>query len=155
MPRTSSPRKSGTARPISSINDYQKLRALYGQLLAEVQRITSEGDYEAAKALIETYGVQIDPVLHKEVLDRYAKLNLAPYTGFVNPVYTPVVENGKIVDVKVEYPRTTSSRCCGTARSIRSSEARTAQGRSRTSTSTTSRANGGMRNLFSPSRALA
>jgi dipeptidyl-peptidase-3 len=84
------------------VNDYQKLRALYGRLLAEVQRITSEGDYEAAKALIEDYGVRIDPELHKEVLDRYAKLNLAPYAGFVNPVYTPVVENGKIVDVRID-----------------------------------------------------
>ena len=83
------------------INDYQKLRRLYGELLAEVQRITSEGDYEAARSLIETYGVQVEPELHKEVLDRYAKLNLAPYSGFVNPVYTPVMENGKIVDVKV------------------------------------------------------
>jgi len=84
------------------VNDYAKLRGLYGELLAEVQRITSEGDYEAAKALIETYGVQVDQDLHKEVLDRYAKLNLAPYSGFVNPVYTPVVENGKIVDVKID-----------------------------------------------------
>ncbi len=83
------------------INDYAKLRRLYGQLLAEVQRITSEGDYKAAKALIETYGVQVDQALHKEVLDRYAKLHLAPYSGFVNPVYTPVVENGRIVDVKI------------------------------------------------------
>ncbi|MCX6569044.1 MAG: dihydrofolate reductase, partial [Candidatus Aminicenantes bacterium] len=83
------------------INDYQKLRALFGELLAEVQRITSEGDYEAAKNLIENYGVQVDQELHKEVLARYAKLHLAPYAGFVNPVYTPVFENGKIVDVKV------------------------------------------------------
>jgi dipeptidyl-peptidase-3 len=85
------------------INDYQKLRRLYGELLADVQRITSEGDYEAARNLIETYGVQVDQGLHKEVLDRYARLNLAPYAGFVNPVYTPVIENGKIVDVKVSY----------------------------------------------------
>jgi dipeptidyl-peptidase-3 len=84
------------------INDYQKLRNLYGRLLAEVQRITSEGDYEAARGLIETYGVQVDRDLHKEVLERYAKLNLAPYSGFVNPVYTPVVENGRIVDVKID-----------------------------------------------------
>jgi dipeptidyl-peptidase-3 len=84
------------------VNDYQKLRDLYGQLLAEIQRITSEGDYEAARNLIETYGVQVDQDLHKEVLDRYAKLNLAPYSLFVNPVYTPVVENGKIVDVKID-----------------------------------------------------
>jgi len=84
------------------VNDYGKLRQLYGRLLAEVQRITSEGDYEAAKNLIETYGVQVDQDLHKEVLDRYAKLNLAPYSGFVNPVYTPVVENGAIVDVRID-----------------------------------------------------
>jgi dipeptidyl-peptidase-3 len=83
------------------INDYEKLRALYGRLLAEVQRITSEGDYEAAKALVEDYGVKVDPELHKEVLERYAKLHLAPYSGFVNPVYTPVVENGRVVDVKI------------------------------------------------------
>jgi dipeptidyl-peptidase-3 len=83
------------------VNDYAKLRGLFGRLLAEVQRITSEGDYEAAKALMETYGVQVDQDLHKEVLDRYAKLHLAPYAGFVNPVYTPVIENGKIVDVKI------------------------------------------------------
>jgi dipeptidyl-peptidase-3 len=86
------------------IKDYQKLRALYGRLLAEIQRITSEGDYPAAKAFIETYGIQVDPVLHKEVLDRYAKLKLAPYTGFLNVVYVPVEQNGKIVDIKVEYP---------------------------------------------------
>ncbi len=83
------------------INDYQKLRRLYGELLAEVQRITSEGDYAAARALIEDYGVQVDQALHKEVLDRYAKLDLAPYSGFVNPVFTPVIENGKIVDVRL------------------------------------------------------
>ncbi|MGB8959825.1 MAG: hypothetical protein WCC00_12525 [Candidatus Aminicenantales bacterium] len=83
------------------INDYAKLRRLFGRLLAEVQRITSEGDYEAAKALMETYGVQVDQALHQEVLDRYAKLHLAPYSGFVNPVYTPVIENGRIVDVKI------------------------------------------------------
>jgi dipeptidyl-peptidase-3 len=86
------------------INDYQKLRQLYGKLLMEVQRITSEGDYDAARDLVETYGVQVDQELHKEVLDRYSKLNLAPYGGFINPIYTPVVENGEIVDIKVEYP---------------------------------------------------
>ncbi len=83
------------------INDYQKLRRLYGELLAEIQRITSEGDYAAARSLIEDYGVQVDQALHKEVLDRYAKLDLAPYSGFVNPVFTPVIENGKIVDVRL------------------------------------------------------
>ncbi|MCK4645122.1 MAG: dihydrofolate reductase [Candidatus Aminicenantes bacterium] len=86
------------------INDYQKLRKLFGELLVEVQRITSEGDYKAARDLVENYGVKVDPELHKEVLDRYSKLNLAPYGGFINPIYTPVIENGKIVDVKIEYP---------------------------------------------------
>ena len=86
------------------INDHQKLRQLYGELLEEVQRITSEGDYEAARDLVETYGVQVDQELHKEVLERYSKLKLAPYGGFINPAYTPVIKNGKIVDVKIEYP---------------------------------------------------
>ena len=86
------------------INDHQKLRQLYGELLVEVQRITSEGNYEEARNLVETYGVQVDQELHKEVLERYSKLKLAPYGGFINPVYTPVVKNGKIVDVKIEYP---------------------------------------------------
>ncbi|MGM0466835.1 MAG: dipeptidyl-peptidase 3 family protein, partial [Acidobacteriota bacterium] len=86
------------------INDYQKLRDLYGELLKEVQRITSEGDYEAAKSLVENYGVQIDSELHKEVLDRYSKLNLAPYGGFMNPLYTPIKEDGEIIDVTISYP---------------------------------------------------
>jgi dipeptidyl-peptidase-3 len=86
------------------INDYVKLRKLFGELLKEIQRITSEGDYEAARDLVETHGVQIDQELHKEMLDRYAKLNLAPYGGFMNPIYTPVMEDGKIVDVKILYP---------------------------------------------------
>lgn len=85
------------------INDFNKLRQLFGQLLAEVQRIKSEGDYEAGKALVETYGVKVDPVLHAEVLERFKKLNLAPYSGFVNPEYELVKENGEIVDVKVKY----------------------------------------------------
>lgn len=86
------------------INDHLKLRQLYGELLVEVQRITSEGDYEAARDLVENYGVQVDQELHKEVLERYSKLNLAPYGGFMNPIYTPVIEDGKIVDVKIVYP---------------------------------------------------
>ena len=94
-------RKTRDGKTFFVVNDYAKLRALYGRLLAEVQRITSEGDYKAAKALVETYGVQVDPDLHKEVLERYAKLDLAPYSGFVNPVYAPVVEAGRIVDVKI------------------------------------------------------
>ena len=86
------------------INDYEKLRGLFGELLAEVQRIKSEGDYEAGRKLVEDYGVKVDQNIHKEVLDRYAKLNIAPYKGFVNPVYTPVLdENGNITDVKVDY----------------------------------------------------
>ncbi|MDE6270161.1 MAG: dipeptidyl peptidase 3, partial [Muribaculaceae bacterium] len=85
------------------INDYDALRGLFGELLAEVQRIRSTGDYEAGRALVEQYAVKVDPELHKEVLDRYARLNLPPYRGFVNPVYTPVIEDGKIVDVKVSY----------------------------------------------------
>ncbi len=86
------------------INDYEGLRTLYGQLLAEIQRITSEGDYAAAKEMVETYAVKVDQPLHKEILDRYAHLNLAPYKGFVNPVYTPVYDaEGNITDVKIDY----------------------------------------------------
>ncbi len=85
------------------VNDYQKLRGLFGDLLREIQRIKSEGDYEAGRALVETYGVKVDPTLHAEVLERYAKLNLEPYSGFVNPIYKPVMENGQIIDVLLEY----------------------------------------------------
>ena len=86
------------------INDYDKLRQLFGKLLAEVQRIKSEGDYEAGKALVEKYAVKVDIELHKEVLARYKELNLAPYKGFVNPKYTLVEdENGNVCDVKVTY----------------------------------------------------
>ncbi len=86
------------------INDYDKLRALFGKLLAEVQRIKSEGDYEAGKALVEKYAVKVDIELHKEVLARYKKLNLAPYKGFVNPKYSLVEdENGIVTDVTVTY----------------------------------------------------
>lgn len=86
------------------INDYEKLRNLFAQLLVEIQRIKSTGDFDAAKKLIESYAIQIDPVLHKEILDRYNALNLAPYKGFVNPVYTPVLDaDGNIVDVHIRY----------------------------------------------------
>ena len=85
------------------VNDYEKLRTLFGDLLREIQRIKSTGDFAAGQALVETYGVQVDPALHKEVLDRYAKLKLEPYAGFGNPVYKPVMENGEIVDVLIEY----------------------------------------------------
>ncbi len=86
------------------INDYEGLRRLYGELLAEIQRITSEGDYAAGKEMVETYAVKIDPALHNEILERYAQLDLAPYKGFVNPVYTPVLDKeGHITDVKIDY----------------------------------------------------
>ena len=86
------------------INDYTKLRSLFGDLLKEIQRIKSQGDFEAGKALIENYGVKVDPVLHKEVKDRFAKLSVAPYKGFIQPRLVPVEVNGKITDVKIEYP---------------------------------------------------
>lgn len=86
------------------INDYGKLRTLFGQLLAEIQRIRSEGDYPAAKAIVEAYGVKVDADLHSEVLARYQKLNIAPYKGFVNPVYEPVTNSaGEITDIKITY----------------------------------------------------
>ena len=85
------------------VNDYEALRGLFGDLLAEIQRIKSEGDFEAGKALVETYAVNIDPALHKEVRERYAALELKPYGGFVNPDIVPVVKNGKTVDYKIEY----------------------------------------------------
>lgn len=86
------------------VNDYEKLRTLFGQLLAEVQRIKSTGDFVAARNLVETYAVRVDPVLHAEVLERYKKLNLAPYKGFVNPKYEAVTDaKGNITDVTVTY----------------------------------------------------
>ena len=86
------------------VNDYAKLRELFGQLLGEIQRIKSEGDFEAARQLVEAYAVKVDPELHKEILSRYEKLNLAPYKGFVNPVYTPEFDkDGNIIDVKISY----------------------------------------------------
>lgn len=85
------------------INDYEALRGLFAELLAEIQRIKSEGDYAAGKNLVETYAVNIDPQLHKEVLERYAALNLKPYGGFVNPDIVPVEKDGKVVDYKIVY----------------------------------------------------
>ena len=85
------------------VNDHEALRGLFGELLAEIQRIKSEGDYAAGKALVEKYAVDIDPELHKEVLERYAALNLKPYGGFLNPEIVPVVKGGKVVDYVVEY----------------------------------------------------
>lgn len=86
------------------INDYDKLRVLFGDLLREIQRIKSEGDYEAGKNLVETYGVKVNPELHKEVLERFAKLNLKPYKGFVQPKLVAVMNGEEISDVKIEYP---------------------------------------------------
>lgn len=87
------------------INDYDKLHDLFGQLLREIQRIKSEGDYEAGKNLVETYGVNVDPALHAEVLERYATLDAKPYSGFIQPKLTAVKEGDKITDVKVSYPQ--------------------------------------------------
>ena len=86
------------------INDYKALRNLFGQLLAEIQRVRSEGDYEAGRKLVLDYAVAVDPALHKEILERYSHLDIAPYKGFVNPVYTPVRnDKGEIIDVTVDY----------------------------------------------------
>ena len=86
------------------IADYEELRRLIATLLAEVQRIKSEGDYEAARQLVERYAVKVDPVLHQEVLDRYQQLNLAPYKGFINPWLLPVRDHdGNICDIQVNY----------------------------------------------------
>lgn len=86
------------------VNDFAKLRQLFATLLKELQRIKSEGDYEAGKKLIATYAVNIDPELHKELKERYAALDLKPYGGFINPDITPVEKDGKVIDYKVEYP---------------------------------------------------
>jgi len=86
------------------INDYDKLRVLFGDLLREIQRIKSQGDFAAGQALVENYGVKVDPVLHQEVKDRFASLKVAPYKGFTQPRLIPVIRNGEILDVKIEYP---------------------------------------------------
>lgn len=86
------------------INDYNKLRSLFGELLREIQRIKSEGDFNAGKNLVETYGVKVDAALHKEVLERFARLNVKPYRGFIQPKLIAVMDGDKITDVKIEYP---------------------------------------------------
>ncbi len=96
--------KTRDGKTYFTINDYEKLRALFGELLAEVQRIKSQGDFDSAKALVEGYGVKIDRQLHEEVLDRFAKLNIKPYTGFVNAKLSAQKDGDNIVDVTVEYP---------------------------------------------------
>ena len=98
-------KKTKAGKTYFVINDHEKLRTLFGGLLREVQRIKSEGDYEAGKNLVENYGVKVDPVLHKEVLERWKKLNIAPFSGFINPKLIPVFGNqDKLSDVKIEYP---------------------------------------------------
>ncbi|MBI5727123.1 MAG: dihydrofolate reductase, partial [Ignavibacteriales bacterium] len=86
------------------INDYKKLRTIFGELLREMQRISSEGDFKSAQALVENYGVFIDKDLHAEVLQRFEKLHIAPYRGFINPILKPLYKGKQIVDVQVEYP---------------------------------------------------
>ena len=85
------------------INDYYKLRNLFGKLLAEIQRIKSTGDYEAARQLVEDYGTTINKKLHQEIIERFKKLDIPPFTGFINPQYIPVMENNKIVDINIQY----------------------------------------------------
>ncbi len=94
------------------INDYNKLQDLFGELLAEVQRIKSEGDYEAGKKLVETYGVQVDPVLHKEVKERFGKLNIAPYGGFINPEFLITKVEKPLLTFKLNTRMTILNRCC-------------------------------------------
>ena len=86
------------------INDYQGLRDLFGLLLREIQRITSEGDYAGAAAIVEKYAVAVDQDLHKEVLDRYQKLHISPYSGFINPSFVVVKKGETISDVRISYP---------------------------------------------------
>ena len=86
------------------INNYEQLRHLFGELLAEVQRIKSEGDFNAACNLVENYAVKVDDKLHAEVLERFTKLDIAPYKGFINPVYKPILNSeDEIIDVEVDY----------------------------------------------------
>jgi dipeptidyl-peptidase-3 len=87
------------------VNNYEKLRTIFGELLKEIQRIKSEGDYKSATALVEGYGVKVDKTLHEEILDRFEKLNVAPYKGFIQPKLVPVMDGDKITDVKIEYPK--------------------------------------------------
>lgn len=86
------------------INDYEALRDIFGQQLREIQRVKSQGDYEAGKNLVETYGVQVDAELHAEVLKRTEKLNIAPYAGFIQPEMEPVYDGEEMVDVRLNYP---------------------------------------------------
>jgi len=86
------------------VRDYERLRELFGELLRELQRIKSAGDYTAIRDLVERYAVKVDPAMHSEVLARYAKLDIPPFAGFIGPRLVPVRDGGRIVDVKIEYP---------------------------------------------------
>ncbi len=86
------------------VNDFEALRELFGEMLREIPRIKSTGDYDAGRAIVEKYAVKIDPEMHREVLERYGTLGIEPYGGFINPEYKPVMESGRIVDIKIEYP---------------------------------------------------
>lgn len=97
-------KKTRDGKTFFVVNDYDKLRELFGKLLREVQRIKSEGDFTAGKELVETYGVQVDQHIHREVLTRVKALDIPPYAGFVNPKLTPVEQDGDIIDIEVEYP---------------------------------------------------
>ena len=100
------------------VNDYEKLRVLFGELLREIQRIKSEGDYEAGKNLVENYGVKVDTALHAEVLERAKKLKTAPYGGFINPKLVAVKnQSGEIEDIKVEYAESFSDQMLGYSKS--------------------------------------
>ncbi len=103
MPENVIEKKVRDGKTYFVINDFEKLRGLFGDLLAEIQRIKSEGDYEAGKELVQKYAVNIDPQLHKEVLERYANLDLKPYRGFINPDIVPVMKNGSVVDYEIVY----------------------------------------------------
>lgn len=98
-------KKEENGRTYFVVNDYTKLRVLFGELLKEIQRIKSQGDFKAGQNLIENYGVKVDAQLHDEILARYANLKMAPYQGFIQPKLTPIFEGGKIIDVKIEYPK--------------------------------------------------
>lgn len=98
-------RKTKNGKTYFVVNDYNKLRTIFGELLNRIQAIKSVGDFEAGKALVEQYGVQVDADLHKEVIERYSTLNIAPYSGFIQPKLVPIYKDGQINDVRVEYPR--------------------------------------------------
>ena len=101
------------------ISDYEELRKLFAKLLSEIQRIKSEGDFEAARELVECYAVKVDAELHAEILERYERLNLAPYKGFINPQMIPVTDvDGRIVDVQLNYAESYAHRCCAIVQSI-------------------------------------